>query len=588
MVDSPQDRYLSAVEEVGQWLAAIGHDKIVELTTDECHSYFTRKAKKGWRLTVRFSDGQDRHLDLLLDAEFPRTLPLVALVYGPAAYTWPHVESDGVLCVAPIGSVVDVAKPVDIVRCMLMDATALIEELISGGRQDDLRQEFLSYWERHENRIFPQLFSLVAPEPPSRPISIWKGRSFYLFADNNAELANWLRNFGVKGKSHTFYSSVLIWLDRPMVPIEYPHTAEDLIRLASDPRIENVFRSIARQRPDEVVALLGASAINGPCLAGITLKAPKRTGDGFRPSHTPGSVLARRYLRKNRTWRTTVGRVDPAWIHGRGQNPSEPILREKKVAILGCGSLGSPIAIALAKAGVGGLSIVDPEILVPANIGRHVLGFCEIGKSKAEAMSRLISEAHPHMAKVEGWHMSWQDWASKYAKSAESCDVFISTSARWSAESALNEWHIASARSKPIVYGWTEAHACAGHAVAVYKNGGCLQCGMSTLGVPKLEATQWDGDQRKTEPACGAFFQPYGPVELGYIANLVAEIVIECLLGDVARSTHRVWAAREAVLAKAGGKWTEAWLTKCGGRNIGGCVESFVWETDPDCIECGL
>ena len=41
----------------------------------------------------------------------------------------------------------------------------------------------------------------------------------------------------------------------------------------------------------------------------------------------------------------------------------------------------------------------------------------------------------------------------------------------------------------PILYTWTEPHACAGHAVVIFSSGACFQCGLSIYGDSKLKVT---------------------------------------------------------------------------------------------------
>jgi molybdopterin/thiamine biosynthesis adenylyltransferase len=46
-------------------------------------------------------------------------------------------------------------------------------------------------------------------------------------------------------------------------------------------------------------------------------------------------------------------------------------LFDKKILLVGCGSVGSTIASELARAGVGHFILADPDILEPANVSRH-------------------------------------------------------------------------------------------------------------------------------------------------------------------------------------------------------------------------
>jgi hypothetical protein len=139
----------------------------------------------------------------------------------------------------------------------------------------------------------------------------------------------------------------------------------------------------------------------------------------------------------------------------------------------------------------------------------------------------------------------------------------------------------------PIVYGWTEPHACAGHAVAIAGGGGCLQCGLTDTGQPLLRLTQWpDGSVLRQEPACGAVYQPYGPVELAHVVALVAELALDSLLGAVTTSVHRIWAGRRRLLEMAGGTWTAAWIEIARDRLDGGFVHERPWPASAACGEC--
>lgn len=70
-------------------------------------------------------------------------------------------------------------------------------------------------------------------------------------------------------------------------------------------------------------------------------------------------------------------------------------LRQFQVAIVGVGSLGSGIALALAKAGVCRFLLLDPEVLEPENVVRHVGGIDEIGLPKVEVVGRAILRVNP-------------------------------------------------------------------------------------------------------------------------------------------------------------------------------------------------
>lgn len=74
-------------------------------------------------------------------------------------------------------------------------------------------------------------------------------------------------------------------------------------------------------------------------------------------------------------------------------------LSEKSVAIVGCGSVGSKIAISLTRAGVTSFVLVDGDVLFPGNLVRNELDMRSIGLNKPDALAARIKEINPN-AKV--------------------------------------------------------------------------------------------------------------------------------------------------------------------------------------------
>ena len=70
-------------------------------------------------------------------------------------------------------------------------------------------------------------------------------------------------------------------------------------------------------------------------------------------------------------------------------------LRDRKVSIIGCGSVGSKIATMLARSGVGKFLLVDDDVLLPDNFVRHDLDWREAGTHKADSLARRIQLVNP-------------------------------------------------------------------------------------------------------------------------------------------------------------------------------------------------
>ena len=71
-------------------------------------------------------------------------------------------------------------------------------------------------------------------------------------------------------------------------------------------------------------------------------------------------------------------------------------LEKAKVIIYGIGGVGGYVVEALARAGVGNLSLVDPDKISVSNINRQIhSNFKTVGKSKIEVMRKRILEINP-------------------------------------------------------------------------------------------------------------------------------------------------------------------------------------------------
>lgn len=578
------------------WVEAHFHDPRT-LLLPELGSYRERCVVAGWEVSVQFSD-KIRRLHLLIDNLFPRTAAQVALIDRPDYLTWPHVNKDGVLCILPDIAEVDPALPAEATANIFGQACTLIEELIAGQRQEDFRDEFNSYWSREAIRGVP-FYSLCAPRAPSRLISVWRGQQFYLLGDDESQLLTWLKHFASdESTKRKTGAGILIWLPKPLIPTEYPRTGKMVRELALQSECSESFERLLSDGSESAIVLLGMESVNGPCFAGITLgllresirpngRRTDQIGKGFRAGKVPKELMTKRVVASERAILSVVERVDASWIHGRDHAPEATRLRNAKVAILGCGSVGSGVAELLAQAGVGEFMLVDPERLSWANVGRHVLGVDSVHGSKSEKLAASIKTRFPHIIAASSFEAKWSQIPQVAAEALRDCDLIVSAIGSWSAEGELNEWHIRGRRLHPIVYGWTEPHACAGHAVAIMKRGGCFQCGMTVTGSPKLRVTRFDHATTRNEPACGVVFQPFGPIELAHTITLVSELAVDCLLGNVIESTRRVWAGRRVTLEKVGGRWSDDWLAIAQGKQEGGFVETMPWVPDANCIECG-
>ncbi len=73
------------------------------------------------------------------------------------------------------------------------------------------------------------------------------------------------------------------------------------------------------------------------------------------------------------------------------------VLKNTTVAICGLGGLGSHIAPALVRAGVGALILIDFDMVELSNIHRQQYKLCQIGMYKTEATAENLKEISPYV-----------------------------------------------------------------------------------------------------------------------------------------------------------------------------------------------
>ena len=157
---------------------------------------------------------------------------------------------------------------------------------------------------------------------------------------------------------------------------------------------------------------------------------------------------------------------------------------------------------------------------------------------------------------------------------------------RWSAESAMNEWHMSRGRQKPVMYAWMERHAAAGVGVVVSRRGGCLQCGFSSAGEPMLRATEWKDADETREPGCGAVFQTYGPAAVNRVAAVITEMALDCLHSAPIESFQRICTITKKRLDLLGGTSSPEWV-RASDNCVGADLEKdLAWVSREGCPEC--
>lgn len=130
-------------------------------------------------------------------------------------------------------------------------------------------------------------------------------------------------------------------------------------------------------------------------------------------------------------------------------------LPELKVGIIGLGSMGSKVAISLARSGIRKFVVVDDDFLKLENLVRHELSWQEVGLHKVDAIENALNLTMPNLEiEVLNHRIAGQEPPIKAARALQSlsqCDLLLDATAN--PEAFLHIAAIANAYKIPMCWG---------------------------------------------------------------------------------------------------------------------------------------
>jgi len=124
------------------------------------------------------------------------------------------------------------------------------------------------------------------------------------------------------------------------------------------------------------------------------------------------------------------------------------ILRRSAVGIAGAGGLGSNVAIALARAGVGRLVIADFDRVEPSNLNRQQYFVDQVGERKVEALRENLLAINPYsIYDVHDVRINRRNAGAVFGR----VDVLVEAFDKAEAKEMLIEASLAKFPGRPIV-----------------------------------------------------------------------------------------------------------------------------------------
>lgn len=464
--------------------------------------------------------------ELRLPKGFPEHAQAKIYLSPDAVLRIPHVEWGGALCTeGDPGPASGLSAEERILLLLTAYHENFLRKWITGALDEDFAGEVLNYWgievakSRTQSDPVRQVWTVDScpDQAVLRQGTLLVPERVVIAADDQLPITSRLiAAMGASAKQRIGVLVADIPIAHTLAPQTWPRNLFDLEALLYSrlaPRDYSLFHGAVSRRGRSVhrIVLLR----NTECSFAYLLPGgpPTVVVDGNRKKTYPPSLTPQPL---------NVARLDPAWTVGRDMHPEVEGRQEKHILVLGAGALGSPVIDHLAKAGVGFITVLDPEDLAPQNIGRHLLGAESIGRPKATTLARRINASYPatvvtpHTIKAETWLRN---------HTLDSIDVVLDLTGEPDVR-----WHIDQARREhpcPLLIGWMEPYVAAAHVCVLPSETRWLQGNEDLL--TRLEAIRWPAEVIRQEPGCSSRFQSYTATAAAHAVALVAENALDLI-----------------------------------------------------------
>ncbi len=436
-----------------------------------------REFSEIWEIKTEVEVGSfQQEIAMLIAFEdfFPLTLPYIYLskeCFGNI-YPIPHIDKNRFVCTFHTDSLIlDLDKPVEIVRICLQRAKKIIKEGLEGNNHDDFRDELKAYWTDGEDSDMIHYLSLLPDFPKETtflkicklipPYNFIK----YVIYKNSKDLEtkktlDFILNKCSKGiESEALFLGDYIIDDKP----PFPKNNEEILNSIHPSSLE-LFKQYINSKTSEKHIFFTAKTSNKPILLGWKHKTLITKRNGFRQGAlTPYNVFLK-YQKSDIIERLYVNE----YSNSRIENRTSGIIHNKYTFLVaGLGSIGSNLIYFLNGLNYPNFRLIDDDVLKLENIGRHLLGINNINSFKTNELKSYIKNIRPD-----------QDVSIKTSKiekiATDNIDYFNDCSYAFisignqNIENYLLRKQKDRAITVPMFFLWVEPYAIGGHCLFVH------------------------------------------------------------------------------------------------------------------------
>lgn len=451
-----------------------------------------------------------------------------------------HIESENGICyMSGAGLPLDMYEPGQAILRILEEVRQTIELSYRGRGVLEIIDEYQMYWNSQFN-VRMMLPRNLAP-------GIYDAKSFFAKNGDDTLFFAVAEKPSISGYKTEHVVPCQVWYTKnPISPTKMVRVPKKLSSLKQWFLDQTLETGMTWGKVEEILyaeKMLFFASSNA--LVGIALELPKAIKSALKDRRIRKEKLPE-FLRADAE-KITVTHYSGSWcnikdVTSRNYLGSEK-MQDVSIALVGCGTIGSHLARMLVQSGAGGgkkITLIDNQILSIGNIGRHLLGFSDVGKMKSSALKAELERFHPdvNVSAIEGDVLA--SWGV-----IQQHDLLIDATGEWNVQVAINDSFLNKRgdKLKAVLHSWIFMN---GAGVQSFLNLGddfaCFRCLKPDLDGPWRYPAGNENDELNLQPAsCGdGSYIPFSVDASTSAASLTNRAVLDLVSGKVGKRLRTI------------------------------------------------
>ena len=492
--------------------------------------------------------GNRRVWNVALDCSFgfPYRLPSVRLLDTSLIGSIPHVNFEGIICVEENDSILlDYTRPADLIIFFIEETVRVLDRSSLKIFQSKLTDEYEGYFQS----TLPMINSFYSANNTAEIVNLriayqenfrLKKAQPILLYGNGGQLPRSFSNIKTLDECQVI-NIVHVPLTKPVLPPQNNESIsftyiKDILSNVSGGDQEKLQKILKKEKQSRTFFVL----FSMPRTYGERTQILIRLSTGKSSEHP---LISKKSSLNWEVKPYLLDRNNKTYLLERGGGENR--LTNKKVSVIGCGSVGGEVVMMLAKAGVGEFTLIDYDTLNSDNIYRHRMGGSFLNykphkkttrvksRAKVSALNTLLEIDFPYI-KVNPKFTTYENVLKD--KDFINSDIVIVAVGSPTLSLKINKDLKALGITKAI-FCWNEAAGVGGHSALFNFEECCFECLFSDSEGFKMNnyfsLIEPGQSISKNITGCAGVFTPFSYLDSSQTAILAAKECVSVLQENI-------------------------------------------------------